>query len=108
MKPVLLWLIVFFLLSCDNTDTMEKESYPGCLQTMIKSANSPLEIWSYLYNKEIVFLAIADCCDQYDVVYSSNCTVVCSPSGGFSGQGDGKCPDFFNKATKGTLVWKKE
>lgn len=104
MKTVLCCAIAFYLLSCDSPDMMKTRDCPTCFQTMMTGSNPPLEIWSYLYNKKIVYLAIANCCDQFDVVYSSNCTVVCSPSGGFSGQGDGKCPDFFNKATKGTLV----
>ena len=108
MKAVLFWALVLSLISCDRTDMMKQGECPTCFQTIMKRSNPPLEIWSYLYNEEIVYLVIADCCDQYDIAYNSSCSVICSPGGGFSGQGDGKCPDFYSKAKKGILIWKKE
>jgi len=34
--------------------------------------------------------------------------LLCAPSGGITGKGDGKCPDFNEKAGEGKLIWKKE
>ena len=107
MKKALPWMIVLSLLSCDRMDTT-KEVFPSCFQSIIKGSNSPLEIWSYQYNNQIVYLAMGDCCDQYDQVYTSDCSLLCAPSGGLTGKGDGKCPDFYDKATKGVLIWKKD
>ena len=107
MKKTSLWMFIFALLSCEHTDIMTKEGFHSCFQAIIQRSNSPLEIWSYQYNNQIVYLAKTDCCDQYDLVYTLDCTLLCAPSGGFSGKGDGKCPDFYDKASKGTLVWKK-
>jgi hypothetical protein len=108
MKKILLWMVVFALLSCDHTDIITKEGFPSCLQAIIQRSNSPLEIWSYQYNNQIVYLAKGDCCDQYDQVYASDCSLLCAPSGGFSGKGDGKCPDFYDRATNGIPIWKKK
>ncbi len=108
MKKALPWMIVLSLLSCDRMDTTTKEVFPSCFQSIIKGSNSPLEIWSYQYNNQIVYLAMGDCCDQYDQVYTSDCSLLCAPSGGLTGKGDGKCPDFYDKATKGVLIWKKD
>ena len=108
MKKALPWMIVLSLLSCDRMDTTTKEVFPSCFQSIIKGSNSPLEIWSYQYNNQIVYLAMGDCCDQYDQVYASDCSLLCAPSGGLTGKGDGKCPDFYDKATKGVLIWKKD
>jgi hypothetical protein len=55
-----------------------------------------------------VFLVVPDCCDQYISVYSSECALICSPSGGFSGKGDGKCLDFYQEAKEGLLLWKSD
>jgi len=100
------WMIVFEVLSCDR-DMSTKEILPSCIQSIIKKSNPPLEIWRYTYNNQIVYLAQPDCCDQYDQVYTSDCSLLCAPSGGFSGKGDGKCADFHDNATNRTLVWKK-
>ena len=91
MKKALPWMIVLSLLSCDRMDTTTKEVFPSCFQSIIKGSNSPLEIWSYQYNNQIVYLAMGDCCDQYDQVYTSDCSLLCAPSGGLTGKGDGKC-----------------
>lgn len=67
-----------------------------------------MQISSYLYQGKTVYLVTPDCCDQYISLYDDNCNFLCAPSGGLTGKGDGKCPDFYDKATKGTLIWKKE
>ena len=61
----------------------------------------------YRYNDQIVYLTKPDCCDMYELVYTTDCTVLCAPGGGFSGKGDEKCPDFYDNAKNGTLIWKK-
>ena len=38
------------------------------------------------------------CCDQLDKLYDVNGRYVCAPSGGFTGQGDGRCPAWVHRA----------
>lgn len=38
----------------------------------------------------------------------ASCNVICAPGGGFTGQGDGKCPDFFDVAVKKQVIWKDD
>jgi hypothetical protein len=102
------FIIALLLITCDNKELVVTDVCPSCFSDLISSSNPPLEIWAYKYNNQIVYLALADCCDQYDFLYNSNCNQLCAPSGGFSGIGDGKCADFHDKATDGKLVWKKE
>jgi hypothetical protein len=107
-KIILFVITVLFSCEKDIVTCNPPDDLPACLRKITEQDNPPIEIWGYWYQNQIVYLAIGDCCDQYDQVYSSDCGLLCAPSGGFSGKGDGKCPDFYDKATKGTLVWKKE
>jgi hypothetical protein len=96
-----------FFFSCESGETpSETTDVPTCLSDLTTQQNPPLEIWSYQYNGQLVYLTKPDCCDQYEQLYSSACSLLCAPGGGFSGKGDGKCPDFYDKATNGKLVWK--
>jgi hypothetical protein len=105
---ILFFSIIFLLLaSCVNNETVIPGWYPACVISLIKKDNPPVEIRSFRYNNKTVYLAVADCCDQYNYVYDENCNLFCAPSGGITGKGDGKCPDFYDKATEETLIWKK-
>jgi hypothetical protein len=108
MKSVFVLLFVFMLMSCHKTEIISKENFPSCLQSIIKSANPPLEVWQYLYNNQLVYLVKPDCCDQYEQVYTVNCASLCAPGGGLTGKGDGKCADFYTSATHAQLVWKAQ
>ena len=108
MKSVLVFLFVLFTASCDQTDLISKENCPSCFKSIIDQSNPPLEIWRYVYNNQLVYLTKPDCCDQYEQVFTSNCSLICAPGGGIAGKGDGKCPDFYDNATNGLLIWKKE
>lgn len=108
MKNILTLAISLILLSCNKMDGITTDVCPSCFKAIMESSNPPLEVWRYNYNNQIVYLAKADCCDQYDQVYSADCVNICAPSGGITGKGDGKCPDFNEKATDGKLIWKAE
>lgn len=90
-----------------------RDSIPRCIQKLIVSGNkevpeTPIEVDEYLYNGKNVYLVTAPCCDQFNVVYDDSCRAICAPSGGFTGRGDGKCPDFEKNAMLVRLIWKKE
>jgi hypothetical protein len=38
-------------------------------------------------------------------LYDANRNIICAPGGGFSGAGDGQCPDFFQVRTNEKLIW---
>jgi hypothetical protein len=110
MRTLTAILLTSLLISCENADLSipEADGYRACFSSTFIQNNSLLEIWQYRYNGQIVYLTVADCCDRYNYLYDSNCKLICAPSGGFSGQGDGKCTDFADKAKDGVLVWKKD
>lgn len=106
-----LTIFLFFILigasySCETIHINPSEA--DCLKKLIRNSTPKVnEVYSYFYNGNIVYLVIPDCCDAYISLYDKNCNFICAPSGGFTGKGDGKCVDFYDKATNKTLVWKK-
>jgi hypothetical protein len=85
---------------------------PSCVQARIdeikKEArwNPPAEVNEYLYKGKKVYLFTADCCDQFISLVDASCKTLCAPSGGITGGGDGKCPEFYDEAKHLRLVWK--
>lgn len=68
-------------------------------------SNPPGSIWRYHYKGLVVFYVPPSCCDVPSELYGSDGHVICSPDGGITGAGDGKCPDFFEQRTDGLRVW---
>ncbi len=71
--------------------------------------NPPASIMQCKYQGETVYYTSAPCCDQFSTLYNAQGEVICSPDGGFIGQGDGKCPDFVSAMEEVmatcTIVW---
>jgi hypothetical protein len=69
-------------------------------------ANPAYEVWECNYMGQKAYLISAPCCDNYTTLYDTCLNVLCAPSGGFTGHGDGQCPDFNEKSTDKKLVWR--
>jgi hypothetical protein len=101
--------IIFILAGCSQMTQAANPAWVDKLITHYKSktvGNPPQSIWRYDYNEQTVYFVPAQCCDQYSTLYDAGGNVICAPDGGFSGKGDGKCPDFVSKRTNEQLVWK--
>ncbi len=68
--------------------------------------NPPRSIWQYDYKDQVVYYVPEVCCDQLSTLYDAEGNVICAPSGGYGGNGDGCCPDFFQERKNETLIWK--
>jgi hypothetical protein len=69
--------------------------------------NPAYTIWAYSWNGQRVYLASDQtCCDQFVTLYDECFNVLCAPSGGLTGKGDGRCPDFHQQTTDQQLVWR--
>lgn len=66
---------------------------------------SPLAVWQYRYDGELTFYVPPRCCDVMSVLYDVYGVRICHPGGGFSGNGDGYCPGFFDERTDEVLIW---
>jgi hypothetical protein len=73
-----------------------------------KSGMVPQAIYQYKYKSKIVYFTEMPCCDQYNILFNKNIVEICAPSGGFAGNGDGKCPDFEDKKSSQKLLWKRK
>lgn len=69
------------------------------------AGNPPAKLSEYEYNGQKVYLLTMPCCDQYNELYDSKCNYLCAPSGGLTGKGDGKCPDFDATAKFIRVIW---
>lgn len=67
--------------------------------------NPPLSLWRYAYQGRTVYYLPPQCCDQYSELYDAKQNRICAPDGGMAGNGDGRCPDFYEKRSAQKLLW---
>ena len=89
---------------------LEKD-VPRCVEKKIRKIANQKEgssqaVWEWQTNGQRYYYFIGDCCDQFNYLYDDDCNQICAPDGGFSGGGDGKCPQF--GAIEKTLIWRDE
>ncbi len=84
---------------------------PNCIENKINNIksesvrNPATEVWKWEDDQNTYYYITSGCCDQYNNLYNDKCDVVCAPDGGFTGDGDGNCPDF-EETLKKKLIWK--
>lgn len=111
--PVAACLLVMSVCSCKKQcgDIVDRNT-PACIKNIITSLqNQPVRnpaatVYEYTYQNQKVYYITADCCDQYNLLYNSNCNIICAPDGGIAGHGDRACEGFFTARTDERLVWR--
>lgn len=84
---------------------------PAWLQSLIGQiesepvTNPPSSILRYSYRGGTVYFRPSRCCDLPSDLFDRNGSLLCHADGGFSGGGDGRCPDFFSTRSDEELVW---
>lgn len=107
-------LKIFTLALLVQCEKEEVNTLPDCVLQKIdiikKEAvwNPPAKVYRYTYQEQTVYFFPQRCCDVPSELYDENCTLLCLPDGGITGQGDGKCVDFFEKRSNEILVWQDE
>lgn len=103
-----------FLMACSaNKIAKSTSEIPSCLEEKIKTMTadlnegSPLSVTQYSYKDQTVYYMVSPCCDKFNVVYDSLCTILGYPDGGYTGRGDGKMSNFKNEAINGKVIWEK-
>lgn len=114
MKQYRFLLLLLILVGCHRErDEPTPSTLPACVQQLIQqngkrsSGEEFIELYHYTYQKRSVYFGFSACCDRYNVLFDQTCQTLCAPSGGFTGGGDGMCPNFFNEATEETLLWRR-
>ncbi len=103
-------LVCILLTGCASWESPGRDNAPW-LSGLIAEfqsepvGNPPHAIYQYTYNGRIVYYVPPQCCDQFSTLYDADGIEICAPDGGFSGGGDGRCPDFFDQATDKVLIW---
>ena len=101
--------LFLLLLICCTKET--EAALPDCIQSKIKQIekeavwNQPAKVYRYSYQGKVVYFFPQRCCDVFSELYDENCSLICHPDGGITGQGDGKCADFFDARSKEVLIW---
>jgi len=67
--------------------------------------NSPYQVWRYKYAGTTVYYMPPRCCDIASELYDEDGKLLCKPDGGFTGRGNGGCPDFASEGEKQDLLW---
>ena len=104
----ILLFVYVVLISCEDTNI--DIDAPSCIEQKIERiiddpvTNPPAQVWRWEVDGQIFYYITSDCCDQFNYLYNENCEIICAPDGGFSGEGDGNCPDFTTEIEK-TLIW---
>ncbi len=110
MKILFLLVGTVLLVSCTALAPLP-EGTPDWLRlkvvrwTWMPDDSTPDAVYRYEYQGQTVYYFRAACCDKFNPIYDTQGKVVCSPDGGFTGRGDGNCPDFKDTATGGELLW---
>lgn len=105
-------LLVTNLYSCSSLTAQQETS--SCILEKIATfkkqplANPPIGVYQYSFHGNLVYYVSAPCCDQYTTLYDENCNIICRPSGGITGKGDGMCPDFFEKRINEKVIWQDD
>ncbi|MFD1139740.1 DUF6970 domain-containing protein [Larkinella insperata] len=109
MKTFVSILILTLILGCEDKNPAP-ETVPDCIQQVIEKIkqepvwNPPAQVYRYAFKGQEVYYIPPRCCDIPGVVIA-NCDTLCAPDGGFSGKGDGRCPEFSKEAENPMLVW---
>ncbi|CAF2432111.1 unnamed protein product [Rotaria sp. Silwood2] len=104
-------VLVVLLIALNLKISLAQFNIPQCIQKKIDSIlaepvwNPPATIRKYSYNNKPTYLLSSNCCDQFNDLYDKSCNRICAPSGGFTGQGDGQCRDFYQTAKFLGDVW---
>ncbi len=115
LAVVFLIFASYYLLNLKKTSNpvpTNTNNDPTWLKDLIKqeesksTANPPASISRCTYKNQTVYYLPARCCDIPSVVYNDKGDILCSPDGGLTGRGDGKCTDFLNTRKDCIAVWK--
>ena len=128
MKNVVLFItvLVLSLSACaqKSAETSKAENISAKLDTTVpwlqakiwdyqsrQVSNPPRSVIKTTFEGKSVYYVPPVCCDIPSELYAEDGTLMCYPSGGFTGAGDLKCPKFkleypdYVKHNKTSLVW---
>jgi hypothetical protein len=106
-----LCLLCLLCVSCGHEAPVAPEPTQEWLTALIRNiemqpvANPPISITRYDYKRTVVYYVPPRCCDTMSDLYRADGTMLCHPDGGLTGNGDGRCPDFFTERNNPQIIW---
>ncbi|MFL6698895.1 MAG: DUF6970 domain-containing protein [Vitreoscilla sp.] len=67
---------------------------------------APRAVFQVAHGGGVAYYTLAGCCDQLDPLVDANGVLLCYPTGGYTGHGDGKCPGALPPADQRREVWR--
>ena len=67
---------------------------------------APRAVFQVAYGNGVAYYTLAGCCDQLDPLVDASGVLVCYPTGGYTGHGDGKCDGALPPASQWREVWR--
>ena len=67
---------------------------------------APRAVFQVPYGDGIAYYVQAGCCDQLDPLIDTRGVIVCYPTGGYTGRGDGKCLQELPAVAQRREVWR--
>jgi len=98
--------------SATPSDRVEVAGLPDWLRSRLADydaqpgAAAPRAVYEVRYGEGVAYYVKAGCCDQLDPLVDAHGVLVCYPTGGFTGRGDGKCPGALPPASGRREVWR--
>ena len=97
---------------CGPENPVAPGQHPAWLASVIRQletepgANPPAFVARYDYKGQVVYYVPPRCCDIRSTLYRTDGTVLCEPTGGFTGTGDGRCADFAAERKNEQIIWR--
>ncbi len=106
----LVFVFTILVSYCSNpAEPKDKPAWLSSYISKIEAGNYGIDaIWKYEWKSKTVYYVITSCCDNFNLLLDENGKKLCSPDGGFTGHGDGKCPNFIKEKKNGKLIWRKK
>ena len=67
---------------------------------------APRAVFQVAYGDSVAYYTLAGCCDQLDPLVNASGVLVCYPTGGYTGHGDGMCPGALPAPAQRREVWR--
>ena len=67
---------------------------------------APRAVFEVRYGDGVAYYVQAGCCDQLDPLIDARGVLLCYPTGGFTGRGDGKCQNALAAVADRREVWR--
>ncbi|HET8871644.1 MAG TPA: hypothetical protein VFM48_14445 [Aquabacterium sp.] len=106
-----LFLAAFLAMSAQASPMRPTSDLPRWLQAKVdRYAALPPEqaaqaVWQIQVRGQPAYLEIAPCCDQLNPLFDAQGRLMCHPSGGLTGIGDGRCPHPADRGQSPRLIW---